>query len=94
MYTSPLWSKSVYITSNSDLVKDIIKIRLHIWKLKKNYPREEEDTKCPICNQKEDTTERVLQCQTAETVYKIRDHTPNQWAEVVKLYRQNKELRK
>ena len=53
-----------------------------------------EDMKCPICNQKEDTTEHVLECQTVETVYRIRDNTPNQWAEVVKLYRQNKELRK
>ena len=44
---------------------------------KKNYPREEEDTKCPICNQKEDTTEHVPECQTAETVYRMRDNTPN-----------------
>ena len=59
--------------------------------------------KCPICNQKEDTAEHVLECQTAEhvlecqtaeTVYRISNNTPNQWAEVVKLYRQNKELRK
>ena len=50
--------------------------------------------KCSICNQKEDTTERVLECQTAETVYKIRDNIPNQWAEVVNPYRQNKEQRK
>ena len=50
--------------------------------------------KCPICNQKEDTTEHVPVCQTAETVYRIRDNTPNQSAEAVKLYRQNKELRK
>ena len=63
-------------------------------KTKLRTVREEENTKCPICNQKEDTTERVLECQTAEAVYKIRDNTPNQWAEVVKLYRQNKELRK
>ena len=42
---------------------------------KKNYPREEEDTKCPICNQKEDRTEHVLECQTAGTVYKIGDNT-------------------
>ena len=42
-----------------------------------------EDMKCPICNQKEDTTEHVLECQTVETVYRIRDNTPNQWAEVV-----------
>ena len=40
-------------------------------------------------------TEHVLECQTVETVYKIKDNnTPNQWAEVVKLYRQNKEQRK
>ena len=39
-----------------------------MWELKRNYPREEEDPKCPICNQKEDTTEDVLECQTAETV--------------------------
>ena len=62
--------------------------------IEKKYPREEEDTKCPICNQKEETTEHVLECQTAETVCKIRYNTPNQWAEVVKLYRQYKELRK
>ena len=50
--------------------------------------------KCPICNQKEDTAEHVLECQTTETVYRISNNTPNQWAEVVKLYKQNKELRK
>ena len=89
------WERREYITTcDCDLVKDIKKIRLHMWELKKNYPREEEDTKCPICNQKQDTTEHVLECQTAETVYKVRDNTPNQWAEVVKLQRQNKELRK
>ena len=87
------WERKEYRTCDSDLVKDIMKIRLHMWELKKNYPREE-DTKCTICNQKEDTTEHVLDCQTAETVYKIKDNTPNQWAEVVKLYRQNKEQRK
>ena len=51
-----------------------------MWEWKKNYPREE-DTKCPICNQKEDTTEHVLECQTAEIVYKIRYNIPNQWAD-------------
>ena len=65
-----------------------------MWELKKNFPREEEDMKCPICNQKEDTTEHVLERQTAETKYRIRDNTPNQWAEVINVYRQNKELRK
>ena len=46
------WERKEYITTcDSDLVKDIIKIRLHMWELKKNYPREEEDTRCPIYNQ-------------------------------------------
>ena len=61
--------------------------------LKGNYPRAEEDMKCPICNVKEDTTEHVLECQTAEIVYRIRDNTPNQWVQIVKLYRQNEELK-
>ena len=38
--------------------------------------------KCPICNGKEDTTEHVLECETAETVYRIKGNTPNQWAKV------------
>ena len=40
------------------------------------------------------SVKHVPECQTAETVYRISDNTPNQWAEVVKLYRQNKEQRK
>ena len=38
-------------------------------------------------------TEYVVECQTTQTVYRIKDNTPNQWADVVKLYRQSKELR-
>ena len=57
------WERKEYIPIfESDVVKDIIKIRLHMWELKKNYPREEEDMKCPICTQNEDTTEHVLEC--------------------------------
>ena len=53
--TEDNWKRKEYIaTCDSDLVKHIIKIRLHMWELKKSYPREEEDTKCSICNQKED----------------------------------------
>ena len=89
------WERSEYLaTCDSDLVKNIIKIRLHMWEMKKKFPREEEDIKCPVCKQKEDKTEHVLECETAETVRRIRDNTPSQWAELVKLYRQNKELRK
>ena len=88
------WERKEYIaTCNSDLIKDIIKIKLHMWELKKNFLREEEDMKYPICNEKEDTAEHVLECQTAETVYRIKNNTPNQWVEEVKVYKQNKKLR-
>ena len=48
----------------------------------------------PTCNEKEDIAEPVLECQTAEIVYTIKANTPNLWAEVVKVYRENKKLRK
>ena len=67
-----------------------MKIKRHLWELKKRYAREEEKIKCPICNEKEDITEPVLKSQTTETVYRIKDNTPNQWAEVVKVYREIK----
>ena len=58
-----------------------------MWELKKSYPREEENMKCSICNEKGDTAEPVLECQTTETVYRMKDNTPNHWVEVVKVYR-------
>ena len=50
--------------------------------LKNNYLGKEEGMKCPICNGKEDTTEHVLECEIAETVYRIKDNTPNWSAKV------------
>ena len=71
-----------------------MKIRLHMWKLKKNYSREEEDMECPISNGKEDTTEHVLEFQKAETVYRAKYNTPNQWVEVLMIYKQNKKKKR
>ena len=50
-----------------------------MWELKKIYPGKEEEMKCPICNEMKDTTDHMLECQRAETVYRIRDDTPTQW---------------
>ena len=47
--------------------------------------------KCPTCNQKKDTREHVLECQTAKTVYRIRENTP-ECAKAAKLYIQDKKL--
>ena len=52
-----------------------------------SYLREEENMKCSISNEKEDTTELVQECQTTATVYRIKGNTPNHWVEVVKVYR-------
>ena len=65
--------------------------------LKKNYPSKRRKRNALYNVQskgRQNTTKHVLECQTAETVYKIRVNINNQWAEVVKLYKQNKELRK
>ena len=80
------WERKKYIaTCDNDLVKGT-KFRLHICELKKNYPIEEEDMKCPTCNETEDT----IEYQTVETVYRIINNTHWGWAEKVKLYKQNK----
>ena len=36
----------------SDTIKDVIKIRLHMWNTKCNYKRNESDTTCPFAEQK------------------------------------------
>ena len=46
--------------SNTDDIKDILKIRLHIWNVKKNnYPKHDRDIICPICRKEEDATEHL-----------------------------------
>ena len=48
---------------NTDDIKDILKIKLPMWDVKKNYPKNDTDTTCPICRKEEDTTEHVLDCE-------------------------------
>ena len=48
---------------NTDDIKDILKIRLHIRDVRKNYPKNDTDTICPICRKEEDTTEHVIDCE-------------------------------
>ena len=55
------WERKIYIEQcKGGIVKGIIKIRLNMWDLKKNYKKEEEQPLCPLCEIEEDTTEHVL----------------------------------
>ena len=78
-----------------DIVKDIIKIRLHIWDLRKNYKKEEEQPSRPLCKIEEDTTEHMLRCgrDTDRKQRNIRNNTEEKWEEVVLIYRENKRKR-
>ena len=83
------------IHSKGDIVKDIIKIRLHMWDLKKNYKKEEEQTLCPLCEVEEDTTEHVLRCgrDTGRKQRNIKNNTEEEREVVVQIYRENKRKR-
>ena len=44
------WGRKEYIKeSNSGTIKDIIKIRLHMWELKDSYGRKGLGNRCPMC---------------------------------------------
>ena len=58
-----------------------------MWELKKNYPREKEDIKLPICNRKKGTTEHVPNSRNS---IQNKNSNPNQWPEVVNAYIQNR----
>ena len=45
--------------SNTDDIKDILKIRLHIWNVKKITTQNMTDIICPICRKEEDATEHL-----------------------------------
>ena len=48
-------------------IKDIIKIRLHMWGLKDNYGRKDLDNRCPMCQK------RILQNMSRNVTKETRD---------------------
>ena len=37
-----------------------------MWQVNCNHKRDNTDTKCPLCQKSEDTTEHVLECEKAK----------------------------
>ena len=81
---------------NTDDIKDILKIRLHMWDVKQNYPKNDTDTTCPICREEEDTTEHVLNCKVEleKVKHTIGSSNINHWKQILKIFRDNKNKRK
>ena len=79
-------------------VKDIIKIKLHMWDLKKNYKKEGEQLLYPLYEIEEDTKEHVLRCgrDTADKKQrKIKNNTTEEeWEEVSRYIEKLKEKEK
>ena len=81
---------------NTDEIKDILKIRLHMQDVKENQPKNDTDTICPICRKEEDTTEHVLDCdvELEKGKHTIGNSNINLWKQILKIFRDNKNKRK
>ena len=77
----------------SSTIKDVIKIRLHMWNTKCNYKRNESHTTCPLCKTEEDTTEHIMVCQEGNNMYNLLDENEKDWEKIVAIYKSNKENR-
>ena len=88
------WGRKEYIKErNSGTIKDIIKIRLHMWELKANYERKGLDNRCPMCQSKEDTTKHVLECNKGDKKLNSNDKRGKECGEIVEICRKNKKNR-
>ena len=76
-----------------DTIKDVIKIRLHMWQVNCNYKRDNTDTKCPLSQKSEGTTDHVLECQKAEKFTLSNENSQEEWEEITESYRKNKKKR-
>ena len=79
------WERKKYLQkcdSDSDTIKDVIKIRLHMWQVNYNYKRNNTDTKCPLCKKSEDTTEHVLECEEAKKFTLSQEDSKREWKEI------------
>ena len=79
--------------SNTDDIKDILKIRLHIWNVKKNsYPKHDTDIICPICRKGEDATEYLLdfEVELEKGKHTIWSSNINHCNQILKIFRDNR----
>ena len=85
--------KKYFQECDSDTIKDVIKIRQHLWQVNCNHKRDNTDTKCPLCKKSEDTTEHVLEREKAKNVTLSKENSKGKWEEITEIYRKNKKKR-
>ena len=85
------WERKKYLQEyDSDTIKDVIKIRLHMWQMNYNYKRHNTDTECPLCQKSEDTTEYVLECEKAKKFTLSEENSKEEWEEITEIYKKKK----
>ena len=70
--------KKTHQKCESNTIKDVIKIRLHMWNMKCN---KRSDTS-PLCKIK-DTTEHIMVCQEGNNTYNVLDKNGEDWQKIV-----------
>ena len=81
------WEKNKYLQEyDSDTIKDVIKIRLHMWQLKCNYKRNNADTKCSLCKK----SDHVLECEIAKKFTLSKENRKGEWENMTEIYGKNK----
>ena len=64
-----------------------------MWQVNCNYKRDNTDTKCPLCQKSEDTTEHVLECEKAKKFTLSKENSKEEWKEITEVFRKNKKKR-
>ena len=88
------WERKQYIKKcESNTIKDVIKIRLHIWNTKSNNKRNESDTTCTLCNTEENTTEHIMIYQEGNNTHNLLDKNKKDQEKIVAICKNNKRNR-
>ena len=64
--------------------------------VRKNYPKSDTDTICPICRKEENTKEHVLdlEVELEKGKHAIESSNINHWKQILNIFRENKNKRK
>ena len=68
-----------------DATKDAPKTRMHTRQANCKHKRDNTDTKCPLCQKSEDTTEHALECEKAKKFTLSKENSKEEWEEITEI---------